>query len=183
MPDWETWRSVGATTWDWGSKIGLGAVALWLIQRWFSQRDKAAERGRALVDSARPRLVPTNNSGTQYILSLTVENHGHDVARTRRVGFTGVPEINTVDEIPVNQGRQLATLGVQGSPLFDPAHDGHAEITLVYIDLFDNEYRLTIPVTRQLRADGTFNMVIQWNGHQNVSPTLTKKRLRKIGGS
>lgn len=160
----------------------LAAIAWW-IKRFVDARDGAISRGREMVADARPRLVPMTNSGTQYVLALTVENHGQGVARTRRVGFTGVPEIDTVDEVPFNQARQVATLNVQGSPFFTPAHDGHGEITLVYADLFDNEYRLTIPVTRQPRADGTFNMVVQRNGHQNVGPTLTKKRLREIGGS
>jgi hypothetical protein len=183
MWDWATWQTVEQTAWDWGSKIGLGGVVVWLIQRWFSKRDKAAERGRALVDGARPELVPMTNLGSQYVVALAVENQGKGVARTLRVGFTGVREIETRDDVPVSQMRQVATLNVRDSPFFTEAHDGRADITLAYADRYDNEYRLTIPVTRRRRDDGGFNMDVHMPEHQNIEPKLSKTRLRKIGGS
>jgi len=183
MWDWMTWQSVAQTAWDWGGKIGLGAGAFWLIQRWISQRDKSAERGRALVDAAHPELVPTTNFGGQHSVQVNVRNDGIGPARTLRIAFTGVPEIATVDNVPVGQERVTTPLNVRGSPLFDPAYHGQAEITLIYADRYNNEYRLTIPVTRQPRADGGFNMVIDWHNYKNVPPNLTKKRLREIGGS
>jgi hypothetical protein len=65
--------------------------------------------------------------------------------------------------------------------LFDPGSNGQAEITLVYVDRYDNEYRLEVPVTRQQRADGGFNMVIDWNGYRTRAPRLSGRRRREIG--
>ncbi len=31
------------TVWDWASKMGLGGLVVWLVQRWFNKRDKAAK--------------------------------------------------------------------------------------------------------------------------------------------
>jgi hypothetical protein len=75
----------------------------------------------------------------------------------------------------------MATLYVQGSPLFDPASQGQAEIMLLHLDRYDNEYRLIVPVTRQQRADGGFNMAIDWHHYANVAPKLSKGKLREIG--
>jgi hypothetical protein len=183
MWDWATLQSTGQTVWDWGSKMGIGGVAVWLLQRWFSKRDKAGERGQARVDAAQPELVPTGNAGTQYVVQLYIENRGSGTARTRSLGFTAVQEIPTLDEVPVGQARLTAGLNVQGSPLFDPASNGQAEIRLVYVDRYDNEYRLLIPVTRQNRADGGFNMAMDWHHYTNIIPKLPKTRLREIGGA
>ncbi len=154
MWDWATLQSTGQTVWDSGSKMGLGAAVVWLLQRWIGKRDKAAERGQARVDAAQPELVPTGNPGGQYVVQLQVENRGSGPARTRCLGFTDVQEIPTPEEIPVGQARVTAPLNVQGSPLFNPTSNGRAEITLVYVDRYESEYRLLIPVTRQRRAEG-----------------------------
>jgi hypothetical protein len=180
MWEWVTWQSVG-TAWDWGSKIGLGAVGVWLLQRWFGKRDKAVDRGHGRVDAARPELVHVGGVGGQCVVQLQVENRGSGTARTRRIGFTGVEEIATLDEVPVGQARITAGLNVERSPFFTAAHDGCAEIALVYADRYDNEYRLIIPVTRQGRADGGFNMVIDFHHYTNITPKLSKTRLREIG--
>jgi len=182
MADWAALQGIGQTLWEWGTKLGLGGVGGWWLKRLLDQRDRAVERGRARVDAAQPELAPRNNHGTQYVVQLEVENRGKGPARTRRLGFTGVQEVATLDEIPAGQARITAALNVQGSPLFDPASDGHAEITLVYVDKYENEYRLRIPVMRAPRADGGFNMVIDWHNVTNETPTPSKARLREIGG-
>ena len=169
--------------WDWASKMGLGGLLVWFVQRWLSKRDKQAERGQQLVDAARPELVATTNLGGQYTVQLNVENRGKGPARTLRMGFTGVAEIEARDEVPGGQTRLTASLNIQGSAFFTEAHEGRAEITVIYADRFDNEYRLILPVTRQKRADGGFNMVIRWLDYKNAGPRLSKKRLREIGGS
>ena len=166
--------------WDW-LKISFGGLIGWFLRRWIERRDKAADRGRGLVDDARPELVPTGNFGDQYTVAINVENRGKGTARTLRIGFTGVQEIATRDDVPAGQERLTARLNVQGSPFFTEAHNGHGEITLVYADRFGNEYSLIIPVARQKRADGGFNMVFDWTNYSTIEPTLTKKRLREIG--
>jgi len=167
--------------WDWFSKVGIGGLIGWFVRRWFERRDKAADRGRQLVDDARPELVPVNNLGDRYTVALNVENRGKGTARTLRLGFTGIQEVETRDEVPMQQQRTTARLNVQGSPFFTEAHDGRAEINLVYADRYGNEYRLILPVTRQARADGGFNPVFDWPNYRQVEPKLTKKRLREIG--
>jgi hypothetical protein len=172
--------------WDWGSKIGLGGVAVWLVQRWISQRDKAAERGRSLVDDASPELVPLGNRGDQYTIELEVRNQGKGVARTLRLGFPGYADYATRVEVPVGAIGRTGGLDVRNSPFFterDNERAGHAEIALAYADRYGNEYRLVIPVERQRRDDGGFNMDIRRRDYQTVAAKLTKKRLRKIGGS
>jgi hypothetical protein len=167
--------------WDWLSKMGLGGLIVWLIQRWIGKRDKAVDRGRQLVDDARPELVPINNLGDRNTVALNVVNRGKGTARTLRLTFTGVQEIETRDEVPVGQQRTTARLNVQGSPFFTQGRDGRAEITLVYADRYRSEYRLILPVTRQPRADGGFNPAFDFTNYRHVEPKLTKRTLREIG--
>jgi hypothetical protein len=96
-----------------------------------------------------------------------------------RIGFTGVPGVESRFVVPVGQKKDMAYLDASASPLL--TNRDHAEITLVYVDRHENEYRLIIPVSRERRADGDFNMVIDWPGQRTVPPTLTKKRFREIG--
>jgi len=167
--------------WDWLSKMGLGGLIGWFVRRWIERRDKAADRGRQLVDDARPELVPRSSLGTQYVVALEIENRGKGTARTLSIGFTGVPAMPTGDDVPASRARQTATLNVQDSPFFTAAHDGHGEVTLVYADRFGNEYSMILPVTRLPRNDGGFNMVFDWHNYRIVEPTRTKRRLREIG--
>ena len=173
---------MGRTVWDWASKMGAGAVILWFVQRWFGKRDKAVERGQTLVENARPELIPMGNVGSQYVVGLMIENRGTGLARTLRIGFTGVSEIPSIDEVPPGQSRQAATLNVQGAPFFTSADDSRGDICLVYADRYGNEYSLLIPVTRRSRADGTFNMEIHTRDYKTLAPKLSKARLRGIGG-
>jgi len=183
MWDWATLQPIGQTMWDWGSKMGIGGVVVWLLQRWFGKRDEAAKRGWERVDAAQPELGPRTNHGGQYVVQLEVVNRGHGPARTRRLGFTDIQEVATRDEIPVGQARLTVELNVQGSSLFNPESNGEAQITLVYVDKYENEYRHLIPVTRQTRADGGFSMAMDLHNYTNKPPVLSKARLREIGGS
>ncbi len=83
----------------------LGGRSLWGIP-------STVQRGRQIVDDARPERVPMKNLGSQDIVQLNVENRGKGQSRTRRLGFTGVPVIETRDEAPVGQSRLTARFNV-----------------------------------------------------------------------
>jgi hypothetical protein len=174
------WDAVGVV-WDWASKMGLGGLTLWLAQRWLATRDKAVERGRQLVDDARPELEPLTNAGGQYSIALTLENRGKGTASVRRIGFTGVQAIETKTKVPAGRRGTLPEYHVHSSPFFTREHGGDATIAVVYADRFGNEYSLSIPVTRTPRADSGFNMVLHFSRSDTRGPTLSKKHLRKIG--
>ena len=96
--------------------------------------------------------------------------------------MTGVRNRETKDEVPVGQSRLTARLHMlKDSPLYDEAASGQAELALLYVDRYENEYRLVVPVTRQKRADGGFNPQFHWQDYKTIEPKLSKKRLREIG--
>jgi hypothetical protein len=177
----EAWQFIR----QWARELGgiglIVAVLGWWLKRRIENRDQTVERGQRLVDEARPELEPVNNAGTHYQIALTVRNRGRDTARTLRIGFTGVPDIKSVDNVPVGEDRAMATLAIQGSPLFDAAQEGQATITVTYADKYGNEYELRIPVTRQPRAAGRFNPAIHWHEFTYKTPSLARRRLRQIG--
>jgi len=183
MPDWSVWQEVGRIASDWPGKVGLGGIAGWFLQRWIGGRDKLADRGQHLVDEARPDLMPTGGTGTQHAVSFNVRNDGKGTAFLRRLEMTGVAPVECVGQLPPGKLAGTPQLHVQGAPLYDPAQSGQAAVTLSYADRFDNEYQLTVPVTRTPRADGGFNPAIDWQNFKTIGPTLSKARLRRIAKS
>src|SRR5438093_7307204 len=100
MPSWEAWLGAARSVWDSGGQLGLGGLFGWYLKRWFGDRDKAVDRGRAKLDAARPEVVPVaspmNAASRRAIIEL--RNRGRGSARDVRVTFTGSVAIGRVNE-------------------------------------------------------------------------------------
>lgn len=168
--------------WDWGSKLGLGGAAFWLIQRWFGARDKAVDRGRSRIEDARPEVIPT----TGVFLGdgrgqFTLTNRGRGTAQDINVTFTGSTALGRVPELGPGQRRDTSEMRMGDSPFFRERLTEDAELTVRYRDRFGNDYVVRLPIAQDQR-DGRFNILPRWGGHRIGEPSLTKNRLREIGG-
>jgi len=188
MSDWETWRSIGATAWDWGAKMGLGGllfgVVRWVLQRRISDHDKSVERGRSKLEKARPEVVPVAAPVTVNNLSTVVElrNRGVGPARDVRVTFTGSSAVGRISEIEPGKAAFTEELHLSDTPFFRQRLAEPAELVVRFKDRFECEYTVVLPVEQDDRGT-RFDMRPVWGGHRVIEPSLSKRRLREIGGS
>lgn len=185
MWDWAAWQTVGQTAWDWGSKMGLGGVIGWFLQRWFGARDRAVDRGRALVADARPDVVPTTDSVFMgdHRARIHLRNDGPGAARDIRVTFTGSGAEAGVPEIGAGQSHDAPEMKLSDSPFFHQKLSEPAKLTVTFKDRFQNEYKVELSVQQERRNDGEFNPLPEWGQRHVTGPRLTKRRLREIGSS
>jgi hypothetical protein len=133
MPDWMTWQTVAQTAWDWGSKIGLGGVIGWFLQRWIGSRDKTSDRGRARVEAARPEAVPI---GGVFMgdgrATIHLRNRGSGAARGIRVTFTGSAAHALVNELEPGARSDTPDMKLGDSLFFREAVAQPAELTVSF---------------------------------------------------
>ena len=187
MPDWDALRIGARSAWDWGGQLGLGGLVGWYLNRWLGHRDQAADRGRELVRSAQPEVVPTMESvfirdGRAH---LNLRNRGPGVARRIRVTFTGAAAEARVNEIESGHARDAPGMQLADAPFFRDHLATPAELRVDFQDRHGLDYTVLLPVQQEHRADGSgFDMRPIWGDHRLIGPKkLTKKRLREIGGA
>jgi hypothetical protein len=191
VADWSAWQPVGTLAWEWGSKLGIPALAgggiLWLIRSWITGRDKALDQGRGRVEAARPEVIPTGSGFTDVGRgSWTLRNRGPGIARDIRVSFTGSANIVRLREIEPDSDRRTREPrtpehAIEDSSFFAEAWQTPATLTVRYKDRFANEYVTALAVRQQPRADGRFNMTVDWDNPRVTAPEISKQRLREIG--
>jgi len=184
MWDLDTWLSVGKTAWDRGGQLGVGGLLGWLLRRWVGSRDKALDRGRSLVDEARPEVIPTGGSFTYAGGgSWTLDNRGPGTAYDVCVTFTDSTRTTRLPEVLARPPRHVHTpdVDLSDSTFFRELWTTRAELTVSYKDRYGIEYVTTLPVQQESRAGGGFNMRPDWGRHRLTPPKIAKKRLREIG--
>jgi hypothetical protein len=162
----------------------IGGVIGWFLQRWIGYRDKAVDRGRDKLESARPEVVPVGvpmNVGTRRA-TAHVRNRGLGTARDVRVTFTGSAATGRVNEIESGREAQTGEMELSDAPFFRQAPTEPAQLTVSFENRFGDKYSVVLPVRQESRADGGFNMLPEWGQHRLIEPKLSKKRLREIGG-
>ena len=180
MWDAVAWQLV----WDWGSKMGLGGLALWLIQRWTGSRDKALERGRQRIEEATPEIVSMNCTFTgDHHGTFTLRNRGSGIARDIRVGFTGSRNVARLHEIETDRTAETPDVSFADAPFFRQPLVEPAQLTVSFKDRYGTEYIVTLEVKQEGRADGRYNMAPAWREPNYSKPKLSKKLLREIGRS
>ena len=169
--------------WGWLAGVGALGVAGSLLQLVWKGVSARIERGRRLLEEARPELKPRGSLGTHGTVQLELENNGKDVARNALLGFTGVTVVAECRELWPGKG-PVATnaLDITGSRFFNPADDGPWNAIVTYADRYENPYKMLVPVDRDPRNDGSFNTRIRRNQYRNEAPKLGRWALYKLGG-
>ena len=162
-------------------KLGAGALVLAVITgawAWFSRRK---DRGRDLIDTARPDLVPVGNMSPRGQFCIRVENHGPGRAHNLRLRFTGTPGEASGGDLAPGKTGITQTLDVSQNPALSTAQESLA-LTVVCADRFGNDYTVALPVAQTLRADRAYNLdVPSWNAYQATAPSLGWRVYFRVG--
>lgn len=166
-------RILGSRWWDvLIVKLGAGAVVFGLIAWAWKGLNKRKERGRTLVDEARPDLAPVGNTSPRGQWQIKVENLGPGRAFKLRLRFTGTPGEATGGEVAPGKKEETQVLDVTQNPALTTAQPGLV-LTIIYADRFGNDYEVALPVAQNPRADGAFNLDIpSWTAYQAKGPEL-----------
>jgi hypothetical protein len=142
---------------------------------------KRADRGRKLVDEARPELVPGGLVGSRQSGYLTLENIGAGAARNIRASFSGSGGLAAGGDIGPGVIGRSRELQYGDSPFFRVKQAEPARFTVLYTDRLGNDYTLTIPLELEPRADGEFNMGFDWSKFTNTGPHLGWRDHYRLG--
>ena len=160
--------------------VGSSAFIAVLRGIW-SYIQKRADRGRKLVDDARPELVPGGLVGTRLSGYMTLENVGVGVARNIRMSFSGSGGLATGGDVGPRVIGKSRELQYGDSPFFRVAQAEPAYFTVLYADRLGNDYTLRVPVRQDPRADGEFNMGMDLTQYTNIPPQLGWRDFYRLG--
>jgi hypothetical protein len=188
MPDWDSWRSIGATAWDKAAALGLGSVLGgvigWFLKRWLGSRDEAAERGRKRVAEVKPYLVPCDGVFTgDHRGHLLLRNDGAGSAFDVTIEFGGSQSLVRIPEIMTGRTYDAPMMRLGDSTFFRDASYGAGEFVVRFTDRFAIKYEITLPVQQEKRPDGRIDPRPEWGRQILKEHAPTKKRLREIGGA
>jgi hypothetical protein len=147
----------------------------------WSYVQKRIDRGRKLVDDARPELVFRGLVGTRLSGYMTLENVGVGVARNIRMSFSGSGGLAAGDDVGLGVIGKSRELQYGDSPFFRIAQAEPAHFTVLYADRLGNDYTLRVPVRQAPRADGEFNMGMDTTQYTTAAPRLGWKDYYRLG--
>jgi len=176
------WDSIAdSKVWDLLGKMGVGGLLAWAAKTLWDSAQRRIERGRRLVDEARPELLPRRWLGSQQNGRLHLENVGRGLARNLRVTFSGSNAVASGGEVAPGTTADSRELALGDSLFFRAPQVEPAHFTVLYEDRFRNDYKLILPVTQAPRADGEFNMAFDFTWYQTEEPRLGRRALYRLG--
>jgi len=160
--------------------VGSGAFLTALKLVWDGVQ-KRVERGRRRVEESRPELLARGLVGTRQSGYVTLENVGVGAARNIRMSFSGSSGRVAGGDVGRGVMGKSRELQYGDSPFFRVAQAEPAHFTVLYADRLGNDYTLTVPVRQDPRADGEFNMGIDWAVYATVAPQLGWRDYYRLG--
>lgn len=163
--------------------MGLGGILGWLAKTFWSSYQKRVERGRNLIEQARPELVPLgwSTGSSAGVGRVRVKNRGTGVARSLCLTLSQCSREATGGEIRPDQEGETEELYFEDQPFYLRQQEDPLNLTITYVDRFGNPYKTTIPVSQRPRADGNFNIDIHWDRYQSEAPKMLSRTRWKIG--
>ena len=175
----------GVSLWEairnWAGKLGLAGMVGWLAKTFWSSYQKRMDRARMLVDQARPDLEPLGWQGSNWSGRVRMRNKGTGTAHDMRLTLSHCLGHASGGEIQPGEEGLTAELYFKDQPFFQERQEGAAGLTIIYADRFGNTYKTIIPVGQHQRADGRFNMDVQWHDYRVERPNIRRQDLWKIG--
>lgn len=169
---------------DWATKLGIGGVLGWLANVLYSSFQRRIERGRDLIEKAKPELIPLGwfsgaSSGTGRV---RLKNRGSGVARNLSLSLSQCSSEAKGGKIQPGEESLTAELYFEDQPIYREEQDGELKLVITYVDRFENSYKTVIPVSQRRRADGRYNIDIHWEDYKIVEPKISLLKRWKIGG-
>lgn len=170
---------------EWVSRVGIWAVCVailgWLSKVLWSSFWDRVNRGRALVDQAKPELRPLGWSGFDWRGYVRVKNEGQGIAKHLRLRLSGCSREAPGGEVRPGEEGHTAELAFDEQPFALTRLDEPLSLMIEYSDKYGNGYSLIVPVTQYQRNDGRFNLNTSWGSYEIRNPSLSRLVLWKIG--
>ncbi len=162
--------------------MGLGGIAGWFANVFWSSYQKRIDRGREKVDEARPELIPLGSGGSfGQSICVRLRNAGRGVARDITLTLSHCAGEPRSAEIHPGEEGLTGTLYYQDQPFGLERQEEPTNLTVSYTDRFGNTYKTIIPVGQQQRAAGGFQLQVDWGDYVLQEPTLSRQDFWKIG--